>query len=154
MSESLIIAVTGEKSTARVLSLLGGCKCCPPCPPSRRISITFDDLPKGTRIIMSNSTATLSLLVTEKALGHLAYTDSTDPYVGASAVSDNPAIVVTQVDDASYFVGGDGTTEATGNVTFTDVEGNTIVVTVTTTSTPPPPVKTIGITFDAPVPIA
>lgn len=96
----------------------------------------------------------LSLLVTEKALGTLAYTDSPDPVLGLTAVSDNSAIVVTQNDDTSFFVGGDGSTEATGNVTFTDAEGNTIVVSVTTTATPPPPVKTLGITFAAPVPIA
>lgn len=104
---------------------------------------------------MSTGTpATLSLLVTEKALGTLAYTDSPDPVLGLSAASDNSAIVITQNDDTSFFVGGNGFTEATGNVTFTDADGNTIVVSVATTSTPPPPVKTLGITFAAPVPIA
>lgn len=102
----------------------------------------------------TSSTATLSLLVTEKSLGTLAYTDSPDPVLGLTAVSDNSAIVVTQESDSSFFVGGDGSTEATGNVTFTDSDGNTTIVTVTTTSTPPPPVKTLGITFDAPIPIA
>lgn len=102
----------------------------------------------------TSSTASLSLLVTQKALGTLAYTDSADPVLGLSAVSDNSAIVVTQNDDTSFFVGGNGFTEATGNVTFTDADGNTIVVTVTTSATPPPPVKTLGVTFADPVPIA
>lgn len=134
--------------------MLEGCKpCCPK--PHRFLSVTLSQLPKGATITMSTGTpATLSLLVTEKALGTLAYTDSPDPVLGLSAASDNSAIVITQNDDTSFFVGGNGFTEATGNVTFTDADGNTIVVSVATTSTPPPPVKTLGITFAAPVPIA
>lgn len=104
---------------------------------------------------MSTGTpVTLSLKVDQKALGTLAYTDSSDFPLGLAAVSDNPAIVVSQESDASFFVGGDGSTEATGNVTFTDADGNTIVVSVTTSATPPPPVKTLGVTFADPVPIA
>lgn len=107
---------------------------------------------------MSTGTpATLALAVNQKALGHLAYTDPALPApTGLTAVSDNAAIFVTgdfTLDETSFFVGGDGSTEATGNVTFTDSEGNTIVVTVTTTATPPPPVKTLGITFDSPIPL-
>lgn len=156
MSDSLVISVEGKGPTARILSMLEGCKpCCPK--PHRQLSLTLSQLPEGAQITMSTGTpVTLSLAVNQKALGHLAYTDSPDPVPGLTAVSDNAAIFVTRdftLDDTSFFVGGDGSTEATGNVTFTDSEGNTIVVTVTTTATPPPPVKTLGITFDAPIPL-
>lgn len=151
MRDSLIISVEGKEPTARILSLLEGCRC--PCPtPARRLSITFSEFPKGSSITMStSSTATLSIGVSQEALGHIDYTDSPDPVLGLTAVSDNAAIIVTQSDDTSFFVGGDGSTEATGNVTFTDSDGNTIVVTVTTSAVVPPVTKTLGITFDAPV---
>lgn len=149
--ESLIISVEGPVSTARVLNLLSGCH----CPPRRRLSITLSQIPEGASITMATVgvLAILALGVSQKALGHFAYTDSPDPVVGLTATSDNPAIVVAQNDDTSFYVGGDGSTEATGNVTFSDSDGNTIVVTVTTTVAPPPPVKTLGVTFDAPVTI-
>lgn len=148
--ESLIISVEGPVSTARVLNLLSGCH----CPPRRRLSITLSQIPQGASITMSTGNpVVLALAVDQKALGTLTYNDSPDVPSGITAVSDNAAIVVTQNDDTSFFVGGDGSTEATGNVTFSDSDGNTIVVTVITTVAPPPHVKTLGVTFDAPVSI-
>lgn len=144
--EYLSLVIRGPAATETARKMFA---CCP-CPARKTLSITFSNLPEGTKITMSTASATLSVEVNQKALGHIAYTDGTLP-TSVTFVSDNPSILVTQNDAASFYVGGDNTNAVTGNVTFTDQDGNTLVVAVTTGPVVTPPAKTLGITFDAPV---
>lgn len=159
MRESLVLSVEGEVSTAKVLAMLAGCPCvCPPVPKSR-LSVVFTTLTEGASITMTTGTPVSVSFFTNLVQGQpitISAEDQTGapkPPIGVTATSDNASVTVTPdaTDPLTFWLQGVVGSPVTGDVTFIDSSGDTVVVTATTTDAVPPTTTTLIATPGTPV---
>lgn len=150
MPNSLLISVEGKEPTARILSMLEGC-----CPPVRksRLSVVFNTLTEGASITMPTIGAVVLVsFLTNLTQGQPITISAIDengnsiPPVGVTVSSSDVFLTATQdaSDPLTFWLQGVVGNPVTGDVTFTDSSGDTVVVTATTTDAPPSTITLIA----------
>lgn len=134
--------------------------CCPPVPTRKsRLSVVFKTLTEGASITMTTGTPVSVSFLTNLVQGQPITISAVDQNnapttpIGVTATSDNASVTVTPdaTDPLTFWFQGVVGFPVTGNVTFTDSSGDTVVVTATTSDAVPPTTTTLIATPGTPV---